>query len=146
MTLSENTAGRPDVLAEWGLSILIESCRPPYFDGWRGGRIGTVKNAELLGIDLTQIDTIVLSHGHFDHTGGLQLLLAAIGHEVPIIAHPDIFAPKYNHSKGHQRPLYRYPLLPVKNWKAWGPNLPFPVNRCISLTKSVTSGEIAYDY
>jgi 7,8-dihydropterin-6-yl-methyl-4-(beta-D-ribofuranosyl)aminobenzene 5'-phosphate synthase len=49
-----------------------------------------------MGIDLTRIDTIVLSHGHFDHTGGLPGLLNRIGHEVTVIAHPDIWAPKYS--------------------------------------------------
>ena len=65
-----------------------------------GESISAAHNAEILGVDLSKIDTIVLSHGHFDHTGGLPSLLAQIGHEVTIIAHPDIWAPKYNRSPG----------------------------------------------
>jgi 7,8-dihydropterin-6-yl-methyl-4-(beta-D-ribofuranosyl)aminobenzene 5'-phosphate synthase len=99
VTLSENTAGQTGVLAEWGLSVLIEQ------DGHQilmdtGAGTSVVNNAEALGVDLSKIETIVLSHGHFDHTGGLQLVLASIGHEVPVIAHPDLFSAKYSHAEG----------------------------------------------
>jgi 7,8-dihydropterin-6-yl-methyl-4-(beta-D-ribofuranosyl)aminobenzene 5'-phosphate synthase len=140
VTLSENTAGQPDVLAEWGLSILIQAeGRNILMDAGAGTSV--VKNAELLAIDLTQIDTIVLSHGHFDHTGGLQLLLAEIGHEVPVIAHPDIFAPKYNHVKGHKD---RYIGLPFSREELESLGAQFTLSRePLHLTeKIVTSGEI----
>src|SRR5271157_4027902 len=99
ITLSENTAGKTDVLAEWGLCLLIEA------DGQNilldsGAGISAGRNADLLGIDLHRIDKIVLSHGHFDHTGGLQVLLSKMQREVEIVAHPDIFAPKYSRPKG----------------------------------------------
>ncbi len=95
VTLSENTSGQPDIMGEWGLSILIEA------DGLNilldSGKSGiAVQNAEAMGVDLRKIDKIVLSHGHFDHTGGLQAILTKVKHEVEIIAHPDIWAPKYN--------------------------------------------------
>mgnify|MGYP001032882897 CR=1 FL=1 len=94
-TLNENTAGRMGFLAEWGLSILVEA------DGLKilldtGYNISVVHNASLLGIDLSTIDKIVLSHGHCDHTGGLrQILVSRIGKGVEVIAHPDIWAPKF---------------------------------------------------
>ena len=99
ITLSENTAWQTGVLAEWGLSILIEKdTHSILFD--TGETISAAQNAGSLGIDLTKIDTIVLSHGHFDHTGGLLHLLAKIGREVTVIAHPDIWAAKYNRNSG----------------------------------------------
>ena len=93
-TLSENTAGGGNLLAEWGLSILIEteSCKV-LFD--TGMSISAVHNADLMGIDLSTIDAIVLSHAHADHTGGLHDVLRRVRKEIPVIAHPDIWIPKY---------------------------------------------------
>lgn len=94
-TLSENTAGkRPKgLLAEYGLSILLETDEQNIlFD--TGQKLSTVHNAALLGVDLADLDEIVLSHGHFDHTGGLKSVLEETG-KIEIIAHPDIFRKKY---------------------------------------------------
>ena len=98
-TLSENTAGAVDLLAEWGLSILIETGKENIlFD--TGQTITAGYNTDNLEIDLNQIDKIVLSHGHYDHTGGLHQILRKMGKEVEIIAHPDIWAAKYRRRKG----------------------------------------------
>ncbi|HSW56994.1 MAG TPA: MBL fold metallo-hydrolase [Dehalococcoidales bacterium] len=140
ITLSENTAGQPDVLAEWGLSILIEQKeRRILMDS--GAGLSVIKNAELLGVDLTAIDTIILSHGHYDHTGGLQQLLTAIGHEVTIVAHPDVFAPKYSRVKGKPE---RYIGLPFDRQKLEDLGARFILSRePVTITeKIITSGEI----
>jgi 7,8-dihydropterin-6-yl-methyl-4-(beta-D-ribofuranosyl)aminobenzene 5'-phosphate synthase len=102
-TLSENTANY-GFLAEWGLSILVE------VDGLRilmdtGLSFSTAHNAKLMGIDLSTIDRIVLSHGHADHTGGLREVLKIKG-EVEVIAHPDIWAPKYVRRDGEKEEQY----------------------------------------
>ena len=94
-TLSENTAGKipHGLLAEFGLSILIETDKYKIlFD--TGQKISTVYNSRILNIDLTEIDKIVLSHGHFDHTGGLKTVLEETG-DVEVIAHPEVFLEKY---------------------------------------------------
>jgi 7,8-dihydropterin-6-yl-methyl-4-(beta-D-ribofuranosyl)aminobenzene 5'-phosphate synthase len=93
-TLSENTADL-GYLGEWGLSMLIEA------DGLKvlfdtGMGIAAVHNAQLFDINLATIDKIVLSHGHRDHTGGLREILMRMKKEVEVIAHPDIWAPKYS--------------------------------------------------
>ena len=93
-TLSENTARLGGFLGEWGLSILVETEKLNIlFD--TGKSISASHNADTLGIDLSKIDKIVLSHGHSDHTGGLQQILRRIGKEIEIIAHPDIWQAKY---------------------------------------------------
>ncbi len=93
-TLSENTAGLGGFLGEWGLSILVETEKLNIlFD--TGKSISASHNADILGIDLSKIDKIVLSHGHFDHTGGLRQILRRMGKEIEIIAHPDIWQAKY---------------------------------------------------
>ena len=111
ITLVENTAGRIRVMAEWGLSILVE------MDGLRvlldSGESGSVvRNASELGIDLSSIDKIVLSHGHCDHTGGLRELLMAMRKQVEIIAHPDIWDAKYVKRPGEAE--YRYIGIPFR--------------------------------
>lgn len=94
-TLSENTAGRVGLLAEWGLSILVE------VDNYKvlldtGLDISAANNAAILSIDLSTVDKIAISHGHRDHTGGLRNILNRAGKEIEVIAHPDIWASKYS--------------------------------------------------
>jgi 7,8-dihydropterin-6-yl-methyl-4-(beta-D-ribofuranosyl)aminobenzene 5'-phosphate synthase len=48
-------------------------------------------NAELLEVDLGQIESVVLSHGHFDHFGGLLEVLKRIPNGVPLFLHPGAF-------------------------------------------------------
>ncbi|GAG58558.1 unnamed protein product [marine sediment metagenome] len=113
-TLSENTAGLGSFLAEWGLSILVETDEANIlFD--TGQSISASHNADILGIDLRRIDKIVLSHGHFDHTGGLRHVLRRIGKKgIEIIAHPDIWQAKYATGEGEDRyigiPFHRQTL------------------------------------
>jgi 7,8-dihydropterin-6-yl-methyl-4-(beta-D-ribofuranosyl)aminobenzene 5'-phosphate synthase len=108
-TLSENTSGKGDLLGERGLSILVETDgKNILFDTGRG--ISASHNAELLGIDLRQIDKIVLSHGHFDHTGGLKQVLRRIGKRTEVIAHPDIWAAKYNRREGEEEKYIGIPF------------------------------------
>jgi len=93
ITLSENTA-QLGFLGEWGLSILVET------DSSRvlldtGLSTSAVYNADLMGIDFSTLDAIVLSHAHGDHTGGLRNVLLRARKQVQVIAHPDIWIPKY---------------------------------------------------
>jgi 7,8-dihydropterin-6-yl-methyl-4-(beta-D-ribofuranosyl)aminobenzene 5'-phosphate synthase len=93
-TLSENTVASMNLLAEWGLSILVDT------DGYKilldtGLSFAAAYNAISLGIDLSRIDKIVFSHGHLDHTGGLLHILKMVKGKVEVIAHPDIWALKY---------------------------------------------------
>jgi 7,8-dihydropterin-6-yl-methyl-4-(beta-D-ribofuranosyl)aminobenzene 5'-phosphate synthase len=100
-TLSENTAGTRDLLGEWGLSFLIETgAETILFD--TGKTISAAHNIDSLGINPGNIDKIVLSHGHFDHTGGLSQVLRRIDKEIEIIAHPDVWAAKYRRRKGQK--------------------------------------------
>lgn len=53
---------------------------------------GMVSNAERLGVDLSQVQGVILSHGHFDHLGGLASLGKVKGtHGLPITVHPQIW-------------------------------------------------------
>ena len=52
---------------------------------------GVVNNSDVLGINLKDIETIILSHGHFDHISGLISTLGRLKKSVEIIAHPEAF-------------------------------------------------------
>jgi 7,8-dihydropterin-6-yl-methyl-4-(beta-D-ribofuranosyl)aminobenzene 5'-phosphate synthase len=137
-TLSENTANY-GFLAEWGLSILIE------VDGRRilmdtGMSFSAAHNAQLLGIDLSTIDTIVLSHGHRDHTGGLGDILGKKQSEVRVIAHPDIWTDKYTHRESGDQ----YIGLPFSRPSLEGMGARFELSgEPVRITDHVmTSGEI----
>ncbi len=91
-TLSENTAGISAV-AEWGLSVLIEG------DGVRllldtSQSMTVTHNAQLMDIDLSTIDKLIISHGHYDHTGGMKDVLIKTG-PIDVLGHPDMWADKY---------------------------------------------------
>ena len=96
-TLSENSASL-GTIAEWGLSMLVETDgQKVLFD--TGTSISATHNAQIMGIDLSAVDRIVLSHGHYDHTGGLREVLIRAGQK-EVIAHPDVWGRKYGRMPG----------------------------------------------
>ena len=103
VTLTDNSAGlRSGVLAEHGFSIYVEFADYRLlFDA--GETTTSVTNADALGIDLSGVP-IALSHGHYDHTGGLSALLARTG-PVPVYAHPEVFASRYSRREGALRQI-----------------------------------------
>ena len=91
--LVENTAGGRGLLAEHGLSFWTElSGKRILFDTGQGKVLSG--NARRVGIRLETTDAIVLSHGHYDHTGGLRDVLRST-RRVPVYAHPAALEPKY---------------------------------------------------
>ena len=71
VTLLENTACDPRLTAAHGLSLYIETPHHKVlFDMGPDGRF--VENADALGIDLGAVDAAILSHGHYDHGGGIR--------------------------------------------------------------------------
>ena len=73
-TLVENVVYGKGLQGEHGLSLLVEvRDRKVLFD--TGASDLFIRNARLMGIDLCEVDYLVLSHGHRDHTGGLHLFL-----------------------------------------------------------------------
>lgn len=70
ITLVENSPGQNGCLYEHGLSFYIETDHHKILVD-TGAKDAFLKNAEHLGIDLKQVDTVILSHGHYDHSGGI---------------------------------------------------------------------------
>ena len=70
ITLMENTDGGAGCAFEHGLSFYVETPRHHILLD-TGGSDRFLGNAEILGVDLKTVDTVILSHGHWDHTGGV---------------------------------------------------------------------------
>jgi 7,8-dihydropterin-6-yl-methyl-4-(beta-D-ribofuranosyl)aminobenzene 5'-phosphate synthase len=102
--LAENTAAARNARGEHGLAFWIETDgRRLLFDTGQG--LVLADNARALNIDLGVVDTLVLSHGHYDHTGGLAAVLRQAAGEVRVHAHPDALLPKYHRTQGAVRKI-----------------------------------------
>jgi 7,8-dihydropterin-6-yl-methyl-4-(beta-D-ribofuranosyl)aminobenzene 5'-phosphate synthase len=90
--LCDNSVARSGLLAEHGLSLHVSTDGQAFvFDtGASGVFLG---NAARLGVDLSKAAPVVLSHGHYDHAGGLAVILSAYGGR-EVIGHPAVLAPK----------------------------------------------------
>lgn len=92
--LAENTAGRPGLLAEHGVSFHIEADeRHLLFDTGQG--LVLKHNAQQLATPMASVEGIILSHGHYDHSGGLVEALNMTG-PVDLYLHPEAFEAKFN--------------------------------------------------
>ncbi|MBR6100998.1 MAG: MBL fold metallo-hydrolase [Ruminococcus sp.] len=94
ITLVENTCGREDCIAEHGLSLYIETEKHRLLLD-AGQTDAVVKNAEAVGVDLSAVDTVILSHGHYDHSGGI-VPLSKINSKAHIIMQRRAAEPHYN--------------------------------------------------
>lgn len=95
--LVENAASRPDLGAEHGLSYWIEmNGKRILFDTGHTDLI--LPNAAQLGVNLAGADAIVLSHGHYDHTGGLAAVLPLCPH-ARVFIHPGALEKRYSRHK-----------------------------------------------
>ena len=105
--LVENSASRSDLEAEHGLSLWIEA------DGLRilfdtGQSAAFLANAGRLGVQVSDADALVLSHGHYDHSGGLASVRSDF--EPPrVYLHPAAVLPKYRQC---DRPPHKYIGMP----------------------------------
>ena len=86
------------ILAEHGFSALVTITDGPrqhmiLFD-FGFSSFGAASNARAMGLDLAEVDMLVLSHGHVDHLGGLQEMAGLVGRNgVELVVHPAAFRP-----------------------------------------------------
>ena len=94
VTLIENLVYQQGLLAEHGLSYYIETGHKKIlFDTGQSGNF--LVNAIMLGIDISDIDTVIISHGHYDHTGGLYPFLK-VNHKATVYIKKEAFNPKFH--------------------------------------------------
>ena len=110
--LCENTVGHRIGSGEHGFSAFIEMNRGNYlFDTGNGHSI--VANSLAFGKDLKSIKKIFLSHGHYDHTGGLPEVLKLRG-DVDVHGHPHIFLDRISIAKEKDKEIKRFVGIPYK--------------------------------
>ena len=91
--LVENTARGPGILGEHGLAWWVDTgTHRVLFDTGQG--MALANNSTRLGVDLGRAEAIILSHGHFDHVGGLEAALDA-SPAAPLFLHPRASEPKF---------------------------------------------------
>lgn len=94
VTLMENTSRDPSLSCEHGLSLYIETGDSKIlFDAGQTDLFA--KNAQMLGIDLADVDIAVLSHGHYDHGGGLDHFMR-LNKKALVYVSSYAFEPHYN--------------------------------------------------
>ena len=92
--LDDRHTGRKDLIAEHGLSMYIRrDGKQLLFDCGSSGAF--LSNAEKLGVDLNNLDAVVLSHSHYDHAAGFPNLIRQGGHPGCLYTGPGFFEPKY---------------------------------------------------
>jgi 7,8-dihydropterin-6-yl-methyl-4-(beta-D-ribofuranosyl)aminobenzene 5'-phosphate synthase len=96
--LSENKTDQPPYLGEHGLSVLVETeATKILFDA--GASDLMHQHAKEKKLDLGQVDLCVISHGHFDHTGGIPSFVNT-NKKAPIVVHKEGFQEAYYMEKG----------------------------------------------
>ncbi len=110
--LCENTVGARVGTGEHGFSAFIETQDGDYlFDTGNGSSI--IRNSLLWKKDLSSVKKIYLSHGHYDHTGGLPDVLRLRGN-VEVLAHPHIFRERIAVIKKDNREERRFVGIPYQ--------------------------------
>lgn len=109
ITVIEDTCGRADCVYEHGLCIYVETDRHRILVD-TGATGAVLDNARVLGIDLTRVDSVILSHGHYDHAGGI-LPFAGINPHAQIYV-KDTAADGHYHGERYIGIDQRIPALP----------------------------------
>lgn len=96
IVLTENTTNLKNFESEHGLSLYIETAEHKIlFDMGQSDLF--IRNAHAAGVNLPEVDFAVLSHGHYDHGGGMGRFLE-INTKAPVYANKNVFGDYYNAS------------------------------------------------
>lgn len=92
--LVDDNAGHGFLLGEHGFSALVtvsydDSSEFKFLYDTGGGTPALEYNLKVMEVDLSSIEMIILSHGHYDHSAGLLKVIGVIGKPVPVLLHPN---------------------------------------------------------
>jgi 7,8-dihydropterin-6-yl-methyl-4-(beta-D-ribofuranosyl)aminobenzene 5'-phosphate synthase len=144
--LAEDTVDkrRPRLVARHGLSLLVETTAAGadariLMDAGPPPNVA-LHNATAMRARVGELDAIVISHGHYDHIGGLLQILKHNSRRIPIAAHPRVFGPKFAYKPNLQ---FIGPDFDQSSLPAAGGVLLFAHNPVMIAAGVATSGEIA---
>lgn len=135
------TKKKQGLKAEHGLSILMEVSEPRLSLLMDTGQSPKTlsHNMEILGVEPNGINAVFVSHGHYDHTGGLPSVLKQLNKPIPVVAHPGIFRPIFKFD-----PYIKYVGTPFKrsHVESWG-GVPLLARTPVKIVNGVlATGEI----
>jgi len=148
-TLADNLTFHGSLLGQWGLSFLLEirgtddRRHTVLFD------TGAVKdallfNADRMKINLSNLEAIIISHGHRDHTAATVELARRSRRRVKVIAHPHTFKKRFVVAKDGKKRFTRVPKGErEKDIEESGAELILTRERCEIISGVTTTGEIA---
>ena len=126
--LSDNRSSDSRLSTEHGLSILLETERHKILLD-TGASDVFIKNAEQLGIDLSDVDYVFISHGHSDHAGGFRYILEH-NKQVKVIVSPDAMSGKFFSKRGNLHSI-------TTEWPEIGDDRLILINQTFEITEGI---------
>jgi 7,8-dihydropterin-6-yl-methyl-4-(beta-D-ribofuranosyl)aminobenzene 5'-phosphate synthase len=109
--LVENRSIRPEAGTEHGLAVLVETgAGAVLFDTGSSGLV--LRNCRALGLSLAGVSAVALSHGHYDHSGGLGAVMDRVAPGVKVYLHPEAINRKYAVREGQPARNIGMPQVP----------------------------------
>ena len=126
--LSDNRSCNPALETEHGLSILLQTERHKILLDTGASDVFS-QNAEQLGIDLSDVDYVFISHGHSDHAGGLQYFLEH-NRQAQVIVSSDAMNGKFYSKRGNLHSI-------TTEWPETGDDRLILINQTFEITEGI---------